>query len=163
MSDKTPGAAAASDDASQVLASSITTVAAMQAAFPALCSELAISAATAERTRIASIDAAAMPGHDAIIAAHKADPKKTAGDAALAMNAASRGKQNDQLAALDADENKVGDLKSEAGNLTGGESKASAQQIADLAVAYQTEQAAKGITIGAAAAVAHVSKNLKAV
>jgi ClpP class serine protease len=46
--------------------------------------------ATAERERIAAIDAAGFPGAEAIIAPLKADATKTAGDAALAIVAAIR-------------------------------------------------------------------------
>lgn len=48
--------------------------------------------AAAERARLAGIDAAALPGHDALIAACKADPTCTPGDAALRVNAAEREK-----------------------------------------------------------------------
>lgn len=48
--------------------------------------------ATAERARIAGIQSAALPGHDALVAECIADPSCTAGDAALKINAAERGK-----------------------------------------------------------------------
>lgn len=48
--------------------------------------------ATAERARLAGIEASALPGHDALIAQCKADPTCTPGDAALRVNTAEREK-----------------------------------------------------------------------
>lgn len=48
--------------------------------------------ATAERARLAGIESAALPGHDALVASCKADPACTPGDAALRINAAERAK-----------------------------------------------------------------------
>lgn len=48
--------------------------------------------AAAERTRLAGIEAAALPGHDALVASCKADPACTPGDAALKITAAERAK-----------------------------------------------------------------------
>lgn len=50
--------------------------------------------ATAERDRLAGIEAAALPGHEALIAACKADLACAPGDAALKVNAAERAKLN---------------------------------------------------------------------
>ncbi|HLL48978.1 MAG TPA: S49 family peptidase [Longimicrobiaceae bacterium] len=47
-------------------------------------------AATAERTRILDIEAAALPGHEALVATLKQDPAVSAGDAALKIVAAER-------------------------------------------------------------------------
>ena len=60
-------------------------------------SEVALAAARAdgakaERERLAGIESAALPGHDALVAACKADPTCTPGDAALRINAAERAK-----------------------------------------------------------------------
>ena len=60
-------------------------------------SEAALAAAraegaTAERARLAGIESAALPGHDALIAQCKADPTCTPGDAALRVNTAEREK-----------------------------------------------------------------------
>lgn len=49
-------------------------------------------AAAAERARIAGIEAAALPGHDKLVADCKADPACTPGEAALKINAAERAK-----------------------------------------------------------------------
>ena len=57
--------------------------------------------ADAERTRIAGIEAAALPGHEKIIAAHKADPSKSPADAAMAIIAAENAARGSQKAALD--------------------------------------------------------------
>jgi Asp/Glu/hydantoin racemase len=48
--------------------------------------------AKAARERLAGIEAAALPGHDALVASCKADPACTPGDAALRINAAERAK-----------------------------------------------------------------------
>jgi hypothetical protein len=48
--------------------------------------------AAAERTRLAGIDAAGLPGHDKLIAECKADPTCSPGDAALKVTAAERAK-----------------------------------------------------------------------
>jgi ATP-dependent protease ClpP protease subunit len=55
------------------------------AAYPDLAGQLTSGAAEAERKRIASIDAVALPGFEKIIAEAKADPKQTAGTAAMAI------------------------------------------------------------------------------
>lgn len=62
--------------------------------------------ATAERERILSIEGAALPGHDALVATLKADGKTTAGDAALQIMAAEKGKLSSRLDAQKA----AGDL-----------------------------------------------------
>lgn len=51
-----------------------------------------IAGAAAERDRLAGIDAAALPGHEKLVAECKADPACTPGDAALKINAAERAK-----------------------------------------------------------------------
>lgn len=61
----------------------------------------------AERARIAGIEKAALPGHEAIIKAHKDDPTKTAADAAMAIIAAENATRGGRMAALDADEDKA--------------------------------------------------------
>ncbi len=63
--------------------------------------------AAAERERIIAIEQAALPGHEALVAAHKADGSKSAGDLALAIVAAEKATRAGQLAALDADEKGV--------------------------------------------------------
>jgi hypothetical protein len=59
----------------------LTSLAALQAAYPALCTELQASArtegATAERTRILGIEANALPGHEKLVSDMKADPSVT--------------------------------------------------------------------------------------
>jgi len=56
--------------------------------------------ASAERSRIQSIEAQAIPGHEALIATLKFDGKSTAGDAAMAVLAAEKTTRNAQAAAL---------------------------------------------------------------
>lgn len=63
--------------------------------------------ADAERERILGIEKAAMPGHEAIVAAHKADATKTPGDTALAIIAAENAARGAQMAALNTDEAKT--------------------------------------------------------
>lgn len=59
--------------------------------------------ASTERARIQSIEAQAIPGHDALIASLKFDGKSTAGDAAIAVLAAERQTRSAAAAALAAD------------------------------------------------------------
>lgn len=68
------------------------TLEALRAAQPALCAQLIEEGAARERERIASIEALAMPGHDKLIAALKADGKTTSGEAAIQILAAERAK-----------------------------------------------------------------------
>lgn len=56
--------------------------------------------ADAERARLAGIEAAALPGHDQLVAQCKADPACTPGDAALRINAAERAKLGAQHQAI---------------------------------------------------------------
>ena len=56
--------------------------------------------ASAERSRIQSIEAQAIPGHEALIATLKFDGKSTAGDAAMAVLAAEKTTRSAQAAAL---------------------------------------------------------------
>jgi hypothetical protein len=69
--------------------------------------EGAKTGADAERARIAGIEAAALPGHEAIIKAHKDDPSKSPADAAMAVLNAEKAVRAGQLAALDKDEKQV--------------------------------------------------------
>ena len=69
--------------------------------------EGAKAGADGERARIAGIEAAALPGHEKIIAAHKADPSKSPADAAMAIIAAENAARGSQKAALDKDEQQV--------------------------------------------------------
>jgi capsid assembly protease len=59
--------------------------------------------ATAERARILGIEAAALPGHEALVATLKADGTISAGDAAIAIMAAENAKRGTVLAQLQAD------------------------------------------------------------
>ena len=72
-----------------------------------------LEGAKMEAKRIADIDAVALPGHDAIIAAHKADPTKTANDCAIAQIAAEKQLRAKAGDGLDADEAKMKGLRSE--------------------------------------------------
>ncbi|MHB0784427.1 hypothetical protein [Bradyrhizobium sp. 5.13L] len=74
----------------------VTTAADLAAAFPDLCSAIRAEGATAERARILGIEAHAMPGHEALVAAMKADGTVTPDAAAgriLAAEKAARGQQ----------------------------------------------------------------------
>lgn len=59
--------------------------------------------ATAERERIQSVEAQAMPGHEALVATLKFDGKTTGPEAAMQVLAAERAKKPAQLAALRSD------------------------------------------------------------
>lgn len=92
--------------------------------FGAVAAELIAEGKTAERDRIIGIEAAAMPGHEAIIKAHKADPSKSAADAALAVIAAENAVRGKHLEALKTDETSVKGLRSEPANGTEAEKPA---------------------------------------
>lgn len=143
-----------------------TTLAELQTAFPDLCAQLVAQGvaqgmkdgAAAEHARIAGIEAAMLPGHEKIIAAHKADPTKTPADASLAVITAERARGSNHLAALAADEGKVADLSSQASGAGGEKPKLDQNTIVVRARQYQAEQQAKGITVDAIAAVDHVTR-----
>lgn len=82
----------------------ITSLAALTAAYPQLCGELQASAriegATAERERIAAIDKLARPGRETIITAAKADPAMTADKTAIAILAADDAKRDAALTGI---------------------------------------------------------------
>jgi signal peptide peptidase SppA len=62
----------------------------LAAAHPEAAAAIREQGASAERTRIQSIEAQAIPGHEALISALKADGKSSAGDAAMAVLAAEK-------------------------------------------------------------------------
>lgn len=130
--------------------------------FPDVAKELREEGAQAEHDRIAAIEAANMPGHDAIIAAHKADRSKSGADAAMAVIAAERSKLAAMNASFEEDEKRLAGLKSgataPAAETQSGNPVMAAREISARAQAYVSEQAAKGITVSVAEAVAHVSK-----
>ena len=127
---------------------------------PAVFAEVFAAGAEHESQRIAGIEAAALPGHDKVIAAHKADRGKTPADAALAVLNAERGLRAVQAQSLDADEQKLKGLRSEA-TPSGDPPKKPAmdpQATAAAARAYIGEQAKLGITVSPAQAVAHIEQ-----
>lgn len=66
----------------------------------ALLAEGRTEGATAERERIQAVEAAALPGHEALIASLKFDGKSTGGDAAMAVLSAERTKRGTILATM---------------------------------------------------------------
>jgi hypothetical protein len=126
--------------------------------FGAVATELMGEGAKAEQARIAGIEAAAMPGHEEIIRAHKADISKTSADAALAVIGAEKAQRAAMKGHLEADENKLKGLKSVATSTgdTLEKPKRTARQMADLGKEYIAAQAAKGITVSAARAIQHI-------
>lgn len=75
----------------------------LKAEHPELVQAIAAAAASAERARIADVEAQALPGHEALIAHLKADGQTTGPQAAAAVLAAERAKLGNMAAALDAD------------------------------------------------------------
>ena len=134
----------------------------ISAHFPEAAKALREEGAQAEHQRIGAIEAAAMPGHEAIIAAHKADRSKTGADAALAVIAAERGKLAAIKPGLDADEERLSGLTAAAAPAAAAETAANphaqAAELSNQATAYINEQKAKGITVSAAEAVAHITR-----
>jgi len=89
----------------------IVTAVQLTAAFPALCSEIALSAATAERTRILGIEANAMPGHEKLVTAMKTDPTVTPDQAAGRIIAADKALRAGELRAIEDVETVTGGVK----------------------------------------------------
>lgn len=130
--------------------------------FPEIAKAFRDQGAQAEHDRIASIEAVALPGHDAIIAAHKADRSKSGNDAAVAVITAENKLRSEAKGSLAADEERLSGLRSTAGTPSADADNtnphAEGAAIAEQAKAFTAEQAAKGITVTAAQAVAHVTK-----
>lgn len=83
---------------------------------PSVAGELTNEGVKAERERIAGIEAFSLPGHEKIIAAHKADSTKTPLDAGLAVASAQREILAAQVKNLETDETRVTGLRSETAN-----------------------------------------------
>lgn len=75
----------------------------LKAEYPDLVQAIAADAAAAERSRIADVEAQALPGHDALVAQLKADGKTTGPEAAAAILAAEKQKLAGMAAQLAAD------------------------------------------------------------
>jgi hypothetical protein len=84
--------------------------------FPDIAAGLKAEGAKAERERVLGIEKAGMPGHEAIIAAHKADATKTPADAAFAVLAAEQAARGNQMKALEKDETAMRGLRAEPAN-----------------------------------------------
>jgi signal peptide peptidase SppA len=78
-------------------------LATLTAEYPDLVQAIAADSAAAERARIADVEAQALPGHEALIAAFKADGQTTGPQAAAAVLAAEKQKLAGMAAALAAD------------------------------------------------------------
>jgi hypothetical protein len=75
----------------------------LKAEHPDVAAALIAEGATAERERIQAVHAAAMPGHEKLIATLAFDGKTTGGEAALQVIAAEKAKKGNRLAAMQAD------------------------------------------------------------
>ncbi len=131
----------------------------LAAHFPSVARALRDEGALAERQRIAGIEQAALPGHEAIIAAHKADGSKTPADAAFAIIQAEKAQATARGASLDEDETKLKGLKSSLTDQPGSgadQSQINPRETAAKARAYIAKQAAKGITVDVPSAVKHI-------
>ncbi|MCA1381292.1 hypothetical protein [Bradyrhizobium sp. BRP23] len=148
---------------SATAAAPATSVADLAAAYPDLCTQLRVEGATAERTRILAIEAAALPGHETLVASMKADPTVTADMAAGRLLNAEKQLRAGQLQAIKDVEGATGKVAAApAGTATAKTEdppKESAHQLAARARTYQDEQAKLGVKISVAQAVAHVEKN----
>ena len=78
----------------------VTTAADLAAAFPDLCAAIRAEGASAERARIIGIEAHAMAGHEALVAAMKADGSVTPDMAAGRILAAEKVARGQQLQAI---------------------------------------------------------------
>lgn len=144
-------------------AAATVTLAELATAYPDLCAQLRTDGATAERTRILAIEAAALPGHEALVAEMKADPAVTADMAAGRLLNAEKQLRAGQLQAVKDVESATGVVKAApAAAVTQAAqepAKETAHQLAARARAYQDEQAKLGVKLSVAQAVAHVEKN----
>lgn len=135
----------------------------IKAEHPSVYAEIFNAGAQAEHDRIAGIEKAAMPGHDAIIAAHKADRSKTPAQAAFAVIEAEKAGRAGVKAALEQDEQKAKVIKSTAVAAASGDGDTSASKIGaaaaigEKAKAFKAEMAEKGINISIAEAVDRVT------
>lgn len=150
-------------------------VAKLKAEFPAIAEALIaegkIAGATAECERIQSVEAQALPGHEALIATLKFDGKTSGAEAAMQVLHAEKAKKGKHLANLENDASNAS-VTHAAAPLPGDEDepdeddmpegkKAKAGQnphvLAQKATEYQREQTAKGNKVSTAEAVAYVS------
>ena len=121
--------------------------------------------AQAERERILAIEAAALPGYEAIVSEAKADGKSTAGDVALQITAAMKAEGASRLDAIRGEapapvqaSAAPAEDKEVAGVQTSSAQMVDAQAVATKAAAYQTEEDAKGHRVSMAEAVSHVMR-----
>lgn len=84
--------------------------------FPDIAAGFRAEGADNEHRRLMGIEQAMLPGHKAIIEAHKADRSKTPADAAHAVIAAENTARGRHAAALEQDEKQVKGLRSEPAN-----------------------------------------------
>ena len=128
--------------------------------FPDVAKALRDEGAKAEFDRIQSIEKAAMPGHEALIAACKADRNKTGADAAMAVIAAENEQRGKVLAKLERDEQGLKGLRNApVENQDVPETQAaSVAELKAEAMTYINEQAKLGVTVDPATAMAHVKK-----
>lgn len=94
------------------------TAALLKEHFPEIAADLSREGADAERARIQGLEANALPGHEKLLAAHKADGTKQPADLAMAIVAAEKAQRAAQLTGLDADEAKVKGLAPAPANST---------------------------------------------
>jgi capsid assembly protease len=117
--------------------------------------------AKAERERITGIEAASMPGHEAIIAAHKADASKTPADAAMAVITAEKAVMGTRKSSLQADEEKLAGLKAAAAPVaaaaTGVITNDNAHDMGRRARDYRAAQAKLGNKLTPEQALAHIT------
>lgn len=131
--------------------------------FPDTAKALREEGAEAEHQRLAAIDAAHMPGHEAIITAHKADRGKSGADAALAVIGAEKTRLAGLSDSLAEDEKRMAGLRSSTGEVPNDKPAASnpiatAREMAREASVFSSEQAALGRPVSAVEAIAHISR-----
>ena len=148
--------------AGAALAAQPTTLVELSAAFPDLCAQIRTEGATAERTRILAIEAAALPGHEALVAQMKADPAVTADMAAGRLLNSEKQLPAGQLQAVKDVEGVTGAVTASpaaAVTRTEASAKPDAHQLAARAREYQAEQAKLGNKVSTAQAVMHVEQH----
>lgn len=139
-----PAAPAAAATTSTVAAApgAVTTAADLAAAFPDLCAAIRLEGATAERARILGIEAHAMAGHEALVAAMKADGAVTPDMAAGRILAAEKAARGQQAQAIVDVEKVTGGVKAAPQSHPAGAASASAAEKATTPEGWKAEYAA---------------------
>ena len=121
-----------------------------------------LKGATAERERIQSVEAAALPGHEELIARLKFDGQSTGATAALEIVAAERKQREAKLAKMRAEAPQPVPASVPGAPAAESKDQYDPAVVGKKAQEYQRAEAAKGNEISTTEAVAHVIEEMKA-